>query len=169
MSENNPNSGAGVVLRIAKIRPLPLRLHAQVPPRFLEGRFHLPAQDKPPKDLLRSGDKIGAEQGLSSKSALWAAHQYPAYGYGWQSRAAVPDCGRRCHLYGMLSAPVLPVVHHGGRPDGGRILGDYCQVWRAFALQAQSVPSETGSARWSRIVERCVQAQASSNECHWLE
>jgi hypothetical protein len=32
-----------------------------MPPRFLEGRLHLPTQDKPPKDLLRSGDKIGAQ------------------------------------------------------------------------------------------------------------
>jgi hypothetical protein len=61
MSENNPNS-AGVVLRIASSdHYCRLRLHAQVSPRFLEGRLHLPTQDKPPKDLLRSGDKIGAQ------------------------------------------------------------------------------------------------------------
>jgi hypothetical protein len=35
-----------------------------MPPRFLEGRLHLPTQDKPPKDLLGVGTKIGAQQSL---------------------------------------------------------------------------------------------------------
>jgi hypothetical protein len=41
-----------------------------MPPCFLECRFHLPAQDKPPNDLLGPGTKIGAEQGLGGESAL---------------------------------------------------------------------------------------------------
>src|SRR5215211_2924993 len=117
-----------------------------MPPRFLEGRLYLPAQDEPPKDLLRVGTKIGAQQGLGGESTLRIAHQYPAYGHGGQSRA-VPDRSRSC-------------------PGGARILGDDRKLWEAFAFQAR--PAQlTGSARWGRIVERCVQAQ-TSNERHRL-
>ena len=41
-----------------------------MPPRFLEGGLHLPAQDEPPKDLLRVGTKIGAQQSLGGESTL---------------------------------------------------------------------------------------------------
>jgi hypothetical protein len=80
-SENNPNS-AGVVLRIASFKTTALRLHAQVSTCFLKGRLHLPTQDKPPHDLLRSGTKVGAQQSLGSELLpLWIAHHYPAYGH----------------------------------------------------------------------------------------
>jgi hypothetical protein len=63
------------------LRELPLRLYPEMPPRFLEGRLYLPTQDKPPKDLLGLGTKIGAQQGLGGELSLRIAHQYPAYGY----------------------------------------------------------------------------------------
>jgi hypothetical protein len=135
-----------------------------MPTRFLEGRLHPPTQDEPPKDLLGSGTKIGAEQGLGFELSLRIAHQHPAYGNGWQSRA-VPDRSRRCHFHGALPTPV-PVVHHDRRPDGGRIFSDDRKVWETFALQARAAQLPC-SARWSRSVERSVQAQAS-NECHRL-
>src|SRR5215213_5494597 len=133
-------------------------------PRFLEGRLHLPAQDKPPKDLLRVGTKIGAQQSLGGESTLRIADHYPAYGHGGQSRA-VPDCSGRSHLHGALPTTV-PVIHSGGRPGGGRILGDDRKVWETFALQAR--PAYLPSSAWcGRIVERCVQSQAG-NERHRL-
>src|SRR5256885_13760305 len=39
--ENNPSS-AGVVRRIGEIGPLPLRLHAEMGPRFLKRCLHAP-------------------------------------------------------------------------------------------------------------------------------
>src|SRR5215213_1145454 len=107
-----------------------------MPPCFLEGRLYLPTRDKPPKDLLGPGTEISAEQGLGGESALRIADQYPAYGHGWRSRA-VPDRRGTSHLHSAFPTTV-PVVHSGGRPGGGRILGDYCQVRQAFALQARS-------------------------------
>src|SRR6059058_1526330 len=44
IKENNPSS-AGVVRRIA--RSLPLRLHAEMGPRFLKRRLHAPTRDEP--------------------------------------------------------------------------------------------------------------------------
>src|ERR687889_1389848 len=124
-----------------------------MPPRFLEGRLYLPAQDEPPKDLLRVGTKIGAQQGLGFELSLGISHQYPAYGHGGQSRA-VADRSRRSHLHGTLSATV-PVFHGGWRPNGGRILGHKRQVRQAFALKTRSsyLPCSAG---WGRIVECCV-------------
>src|ERR687896_2630043 len=133
-----------------------------MPPRFLEGRLHLPAQDEPPHDLLGAGTKVSAQQGLGSELSFRIAHQHPAYGYGGQSRA-VPECSRRSYLHAALPT-TIPVVHGGGGPGGGRILGYDRKIRETFALQARSsyLP---GSAGWRRIVERCVQPQAS-NERH---
>src|SRR5215217_6567353 len=136
-----------------------------MPPRFLKGRLHLPTHDKPPEDLLRVGTEIGAEQSLGGESTLRIAHQHPAYGNVWQESRAVPERSSRSHLHAALPAPV-PVVHSDGCPDSTRILSDDRKVWETFALQAR--PAQlTGSTRWGRIVERCVQAQAG-NERHRL-
>jgi hypothetical protein len=56
-----------------------------VPRRFLEGRLHLPTQDKPTNDLLWFGAEVGAQQGLGFELSLRIAHYYPAYGNDWQS------------------------------------------------------------------------------------
>src|SRR5829696_1186182 len=65
----------------------------------------------------------------------------------------------------MLSAAV-PVLHGGLLPGGVRILGDDRKVRPPLALQAR--PAQlAGSTRWGRIVERCIQPQAS-NERHGL-
>src|SRR5215213_7056413 len=101
-----------------------------------KSRLYLPTQDKPPQYLLRFGTKVGAQQGLGGESALRITYQYPAYGHGWQSRA-VPDRSPRSYLHSALPTTV-PVVHSGGCPGGGRILGDYCQVRQAFTFQARS-------------------------------
>src|SRR5918995_4409645 len=129
-----------------------------MPPRLWEGRLHLPTQDKPPKDLLEPATEFGAQQGLGGELFLRIADQYPAYGYGRQTRA-VPDCSGRSHLHGALPTTV-PVIHSGGRPGGGRILGDDRKVWQAFTLQARSAYLPN-SAWWGRTVERGIQAQAS--------
>ena len=120
-------------------------------------------QTTPQSSRVLHQDRCRAKPG-GSELSLRVAHQHPAYGSGWQSRG-LPDRGRRCHLHGALPTPVT-VIHGGGRPDGGRIFGDYCQVWQAFALKARAAHL-TGSARWGGIVERSVQAQAS-NERHRL-
>jgi hypothetical protein len=41
-----------------------------MPTHFLKGCLYLPTQDKPPKDLLGPGTKIGAEQSVGGESAL---------------------------------------------------------------------------------------------------
>src|SRR5215211_6835911 len=135
-----------------------------MPTRFLEGRLHLPAHHEPSQYLLWAGTKIGAQQSLCAELSLRVAHQYPAYGHGGQSRAVPPGSGRS-HLHGALSVAV-PVLHGGLLPGGGRILGADRKVWLPLTLQAR--PAQlTGSTRWGRIVERCIQPQAG-NERHGL-
>jgi hypothetical protein len=90
-------------------------------------------------------DRCRARPGGRKRPAV--ADQYPAYGNGWQSRA-VPDRGRRCHLHGAFPTPV-PVVHGGGRPGGGRILGDYTARfgWRSPFRRGRPIcPAVRGGA-----------------------
>src|SRR5215217_6412126 len=135
-----------------------------MPPRFLEGRLYLPTHHKPTEYLVRIGFEVGTQECVGFELSLRIADHYPAYRYRGQSRA-VPDCRGRSHLHSALPTTV-PVIHSGGRPGGGRILGDDRKVWETFALQARPayLPS---SAWWGRIVERCVQSQAG-NERHRL-
>jgi hypothetical protein len=89
---------------------------------LLEGRLHLPTHNEPPKDLLGSGTKVGAQQGLGFELSLRVAHQYPAYGHGGQPRA-VPHRSGRSHLQGAFPTTV-PVLNYGGSPNGGGIFSD---------------------------------------------
>src|SRR5215203_6762481 len=129
-----------------------------MPPRFLEGRLYLPTHHKPTEYLVRIGFEVGTQECVGFELSLRIADHYPAYRYGGQSRA-VPDCRGRSHFHAALSAPI-PVLHGGGYPNGGRIFGHDRKVGQAFAFQTWSsyLP---GSAGRSRIVECCVQTQAS--------
>ena len=106
------------------------------------------------------------EQGLSSKSSLRVAHQHPAYGHGWQSRAvhqtAVAEATSTLRSplpYQLSTVAGTPRWWKDPqrRPKG---LGD---VRPSGAVG----PSARLCAVEQDIVERCVQAQAS-NERHRL-
>jgi hypothetical protein len=75
-----------------QVRPLPLRLHAEVLPCFLEGDLQLPALDEPRQDLLGRRLRVGAEQGLRLELAPRIADQHPAEGHRRQA-AVIPHGG----------------------------------------------------------------------------
>ncbi len=53
-----------------QIRPLALRLHAQMGAHFMKSDFHRPTHDKPLQDLKRFSVLIGTQHGLRGKLAL---------------------------------------------------------------------------------------------------
>ena len=60
------------------IRPLPLRLEAEMIPGLTEGDLHLPALDEPAPDLQRIAPWSGAQQRLRFEPALRIAQPHPS-------------------------------------------------------------------------------------------
>src|SRR5436309_13575299 len=67
-----------------KVRPLPLRLHAQMSADLMKGDFHLPSQHKPLEDSLRLSLLIGTQQRLRIKLSQRVAKEHPTDRDWWQ-------------------------------------------------------------------------------------
>ena len=100
------------------VRPLPLRLHAQIGAHGLKGHFHGPAPQVQGQDLGRGQGRVGAQQSLGLLARCGVPQQQPADGDRGVP-AVIPDggVGRILQLPHRAVRPPLP--QRG--PDGGRI------------------------------------------------
>jgi len=103
------------------LRPLALRLDAQVTAGFLEGDLQSPALDEPGRDRRRGDAEVGAKQRLGAELPLRVADQHPAQGHRRQAGVG-PDRRAGGDLDRALAGTV-PVRHHGSGPNGGRVGG----------------------------------------------
>lgn len=68
-----------------QIRPLALRLDAQMGSHVMNAHLDRPAHDTPCQDLKRVSMVIGVKHGLRGACALRVANEHPAYGNGWDA------------------------------------------------------------------------------------
>ena len=127
---------------------------------LLEGDFHSPASDEPLQHLDGVTLKVGRKQRLRLESVRRVTHDHPADGNRRQTRV-IPERGRRRDFDHTLCAaipsgdrlpspPGRPIFEHGGK---GR---------QSHPLQARS-PILSRLARWRRLIERGIQAQARNH------
>ncbi len=88
----NRVSRQGVVRAKSLVRPLPLRLDAEVGSGFGEGDLDAPAAHEPGYDLCGILRRVGAKQRLRLEAMLEIADQHPPDRHDGQA-AVPPDCG----------------------------------------------------------------------------
>ena len=143
-----------------QLGPLSLRLDSQMPPRLLESRLHLPAQDEPAQEICAGSAMRSVQRracGANSSCASRSRTQRRGTGGSpvWYQSAVAEATSRD----GALPLAV-PVGYRDGRPDGARSVRHRGQGGQALAFEA--LPAYLFGFAWrSRLlVERRVQAQA---------
>src|SRR5215203_1551001 len=139
------------------VRPLPLRLDAEVGAGLLEGHLHLPASHKPGDDLGGVSREVGAKQSLGRKAVLGIADQDPADRHNRQARVSPDRRGGR-DLDPARARPV-PAQHDERLPRRALVRENLGQGGQPYPLRAWATDC-AWQAGWSRIVEGRVQPQA---------
>lgn len=85
--------------------PLPLGLEPEVRAQFLEGDFHIPAQQVESHDLFSTEAQVAGEEGEGTPTLLGVTHQHESAGAGERRRS---DATAPC----PWSAPPLPPRPH---------------------------------------------------------
>src|SRR6202166_2929336 len=131
-----------------QVRPLPLRLDAQMLSYFLEGCLDPPAAYEALEDCGGLEVKVGAKECLRVTLAGRIAHQHPA-DRSRRHAVMVPDGGSGDVLQ-LAGLTTVPLCQHDGCPYSFRIDEDGVKLGPAFAFQCR--PSDlTLAALWGRL------------------
>ncbi len=142
-----------------QIRPLALRLHAQMCTYLVKGDLYCPAQDKPLHNLDRLCLLIGAEQGHGLVLALGVANEHPADRHR-RNGGLIPESRASGNFHLTRRSPIpgqrvfLPL--RCGIGEASRQLG------LLFAFQRIEASFSCFSYCWGRLVQTGIQTQS----CH---
>ena len=138
------------------VRPLPLRLHAQIGAHGLKGHFHGPAPQVQGQDQGRRERGVGAEQGLGLLLLRRIPDQQPAQGDRGLP-GVVPE-GCVGHILQAPHRAVRPPLPERG-PGGGGIGQHRVQGGQTGSLETRPprLPRRPG---WGRRIEGGIQPQA---------
>src|SRR5215469_15497031 len=146
-----------------QIRPLTLRLDAQMGTPFLKRHLQTPALHEVSDELFCCLDEVGGKDGFGRTLARWVTRQHPTNRQRIGS-IAIPERAPSADLH---RSPPLTIPVQGERlPTGVRILQDFFQRRQPLANHpgtAHRVPR----ARWRWLMEDGIQA-ASRDEGHLL-
>lgn len=142
------------------VRPLPLRLHAEMSTCLLERHFNLPSSDEVLKHLAGITFKVGREQGLRLELLRRVSDQHPSDGNRRLSRVIPHRHSRRDFNRSRRAA--IPPANRVPSP------------WRLCLLERrrkrrQPHPLQPGSpilsrlAWWRRLIKRGIEAQARNH------
>ena len=152
-----------------QVRPLTLRLKAQVSTAFLEqpapdlirGRLNAPALDETPHDrtclIARTRREVSPWRILGA----WMTDHNPSERQG-RLPTAIPQRRGAADLQ-PAHAAIIP-AHPQGLPRGRRIIKTPCQRRQAFAFERRATP-HARLTRWRRFMEDRIETQGS-NQTH---
>ena len=162
MTRENNASKAGVVRAMALSDPLALGFDAEVAPDLFERHLDRPAADEPAQDFQGVGLQVGAQEGLRIVFTQDVAHQHPAdqhpadrYAPAGMHRSAGQDIEFPPGL-------AIPLADRDAAPAAGRIGETLHEAWLALAGDPAAA-SGAGLARWRRIKQSGIEAQASDH------
>jgi hypothetical protein len=145
----------------SQIRPVTLRLDAQMGAPFLKRHLQTPAFHEVSDELFCRLDEVGGTDGFGRTLARWVTSQDPANRQRIVSRA-IPERRPGADLHRSLP---LPIPAHGERlPKGVRMLKNFLQRRQAQALDSGAA-NRVPSADWRGLMEDGIQS-ARRDEGH---
>ncbi len=93
------------------VRPLALRLHAEMRSRFFKGHFHCPAPDKPFQYLLWFDLQVCRHERLRLELFFRITHQDPANGY-CRHPSVIPETSSRRYLNSACACTIASLKRH---------------------------------------------------------
>ena len=141
-----------------QVRPLTLRLKAQVSTAFLERRLNAPALDETPHDVTCLIARTRREVSPWRILGVWMTDQNPS-----ERQGRLPTTIPQRRGAADLQAPHAAIIpaHPQGLPRRRRIIKTPCQRRQAFALERRTTP-HARLTRWRRFMKNRIETQGSN-------